>query len=175
MRRRWIAGFTLIELVMVILLLAILAAVAIPNFQDFRNEARDATVRGSLGGIRSAVAVARAAISLKEDVGVPLYPTILEMQGNTYFGSHPILNALATANKRILDGSAGMPVNPWSLATIPVNQQNSVYDCATVSKSFVRSAAGEVDFGWCYNPTTGEFWANSDRNGGTAGNTENAF
>lgn len=177
MKRMWnrIRGFTLIELVMVILLLAVLAAVAIPNFQDFRTESRDAATRGALGGLRSAIAIARATIALKEDTGVPLYPTALEMQANAYTGSHPVLNALATSNKRILDGSAGIPVNPWSLTTIPLTQQSSIFDCAALTKPNIRSTAGASDFGWCYNQSTGEFWANSDRNSGGAGNTENNF
>ena len=66
-RLRSQAGFTLIELVMVILLLGILMTVAIPNFQDFRTEARNAATNAALGGIRSALAISRAAIALKED------------------------------------------------------------------------------------------------------------
>ena len=167
-------GFTLIELVMVLLLLAVLAAVAIPNFQDFRSDARNSATKGSLGGLRSAIAIARAAIALREDIGPPAYPTVVELQLNTYNGSHPILNALSAQNKRIFDASAGTPVNPWSLQTIPFSQQSSIFDCA-VAKSFVRSVALQTDFGWCYNQTTGEFWANSDKNGSVSPNTENRF
>lgn len=52
------AGFTLIELVVVIALLGILAAFAIPRFASLESEARSATVQGLSGSVRSASAMA---------------------------------------------------------------------------------------------------------------------
>jgi len=172
-RHRIRAGFTLIELVMVILLLGILMTVAIPNFQDFRTEAKNAAINAALGGIRSALAISRAAIALKEDQTVPPYPTVLEMQSNTYNGSHPILSSASAVNKAILDLSGGIPVNPWSMQTIPLAQQSSIFDCNGFAKGIIRSTSGQTDFGWCYNDTTGQIWANTDKN--TATVTENNF
>ena len=51
------SGFTLIELVIVIVILGILAAAALPRFSDLSTDARVATINGLAGGIRSAAAI----------------------------------------------------------------------------------------------------------------------
>jgi len=53
-------GFTIIELVVVILLLGILAATALPRFMDVTDEAHDSVVEGVLGGLNTGVAMFRA-------------------------------------------------------------------------------------------------------------------
>jgi MSHA pilin protein MshA len=54
-------GFTLIELVMVIVIIGILAAIAIPKFTDLSGEANQAAVNGVTGALASASAVNYAA------------------------------------------------------------------------------------------------------------------
>lgn len=54
------AGFTLIELVVVIVILGLLAAAALPRFINVTQDARIASLNGIAGGLRTAASLARA-------------------------------------------------------------------------------------------------------------------
>jgi MSHA pilin protein MshA len=69
-------GFTLIELVVVIALLGILAAFAIPRFASLETEARSAVTQGLSGSVRSAAAMAHG-------LYLATGQTTVDMEGNS--------------------------------------------------------------------------------------------
>ncbi len=63
-------GFTLIELVMVIVVLGILAVTAMPKFVNFKADAQSAALGGVAGGINSASEINYATRSMNPASGV---------------------------------------------------------------------------------------------------------
>lgn len=77
-------GFTLIELIMVIVLLGILAAIAIPRLFDFSGDAKRATTLGILGAVRTAIDLYYSKNALPPPRGGnrPWWPNITQVQAS---------------------------------------------------------------------------------------------
>jgi MSHA pilin protein MshA len=95
------AGFTLIELVVVIVILGILAAVAMPKFADLSGEATTAAKAGTSGAVKSAHAIL---VAQKTAAGKVLtFPTVTELAAG--------MNPPGTA------AAAGVQLNGYTVPT----------------------------------------------------------
>ncbi len=102
-------GFTLIELVVVITILGILAAFAIPRAAALQTEARMAKMNAALGSIKAAASLAHA-IQLSQNLAAG---TSVTMEGSTI----AMVNGYPTAAQNAIGHAAGF--NESSGATIP--------------------------------------------------------
>jgi MSHA pilin protein MshA len=125
-------GFTLIELVIIIVILGILAAVAIPKYQDITGEAKEASARAALGSLRSGITIYYANQAVT--TGTATWPTVVQV------GAPGTVMAQA------------IPPNPYQ---VEANAPDSVV--TGVTKGTTVGTRG----GWAYNETTGEIWPNT--------------
>jgi prepilin-type N-terminal cleavage/methylation domain-containing protein len=91
------SGFTLIEIIMVIVLLGIIAAIAIPKYIDLRTEAADATAGGIVGAIVSSASIGYADL-VTHNTG-STFPDMTQLDGTYLQAQNITLNVTLDVNQ----------------------------------------------------------------------------
>ncbi len=126
-------GFTLIELVIIIVILGILSTAAVVHYQDLAGSSKTSALRASLATVRESLSIWRMSQIVK-----------------TGSDSYPSSNVLMTSGEVL---AYGVPPNPYQ-------SEGSAPDSVVegVAMGVVVGTRG----GYAYNPATGDIWANTD-------------
>jgi len=131
------SGFTLVEILIVVVILGILAAIVIPQFSDASTEAKNSSLASDLQTVRSQIQLYKIQ-----------HTDALPGAGTASF-------TLAMTGQTDVAGAVGTTYGPY-LRAIPANPFNNL---ATVSETAV-APTGDNSTGWHFNTVTGEFSAN---------------
>jgi general secretion pathway protein G len=139
-RRRSRSGFTLVELLIVVIILGVLAAVVIPQFANASADAKESSVRSNLATVRQAISLYRVQHN-------ETYPG----QG----GWSQFVTQLTTGTMG--DGSPGSKYGPYLRDQFPDNAFTGTSTGKTVATMPASPSGTEA---WIYCTTDGQLRAN---------------
>ncbi|MBK7235836.1 MAG: prepilin-type N-terminal cleavage/methylation domain-containing protein [Sterolibacteriaceae bacterium] len=162
-------GFTLVELLIVVIILAILAAIVIPQFSSATTDAQEAALDSNLGGLRNAVELYKAQhvgypggiARLPAPVAQPRAPAATQAQA---FMDHLLMYSDASGNTCSV-GDTTYKFGPYLRKGIPtdaITQKGSLVAEIVVTSTGATIAPAAATGGWAYDTKSGQIVMNSN-------------
>ncbi|MEZ8041374.1 type II secretion system protein [Vibrio sp. 1F263] len=150
------SGFTLIELVVVIVILGILAVTAAPRFLNLQGDARESSLQGLRGAMAGAAGIVygRAAIDgfeLRQKTA-DAATTPQTTDGIAINFGYPTFADIGALNSGIEEAVEGLPGGDWVAVGITTTPTAPTFD--VVAYSFAGSDVNAATNGFTYNFTT---------------------
>ena len=170
MRARVQKGFTLVELLIVVIILAILAAIVIPQFSSATTDTKEAALDSNLGGLRNAIELYKAQHAT--------YPGGVATTGGTCSatkGTGLINTAQATIDHLLMYSDASgntcsigdgtFKYGPYIRKALPndaITGKGSVAADIVVTNTGTPIAPAAATGGWAYDTKSGQIVMNSN-------------
>ena len=134
-------AFTLVEILIVVIILGILAAIVIPQFSEASDDARFSSMISDLQTIRSQLELYRV------------------QHGEYPDGATSVLWTAQLTGQTAMDGTPGTDYGPY-LQVFPTNPFNDSSDVLIDDGSGSAGAANPDTIGWYFDSSTGKFAPN---------------
>ena len=142
--RQHSAGFTLIEVLIVVVIMAVLAATIIPQFSSSASDAKTSATKFNLQSLRSQIELYK----LHHNGTLPTLTA----------GGLPQLTSATDANGNVGTTGPSFPYGPYMVNGLPMNSFTNSNTVTAITTSPPTAASGS-NGGWLYNTTTGQIYA----------------
>jgi general secretion pathway protein G len=146
------AGFTLIEVLIVVVILGILAATVLPQFTSATDDAKESALLQNLQTLR-------VQIQLYQFQHDGQWPAQNEQSEQAFRNAMTMASNMA--GEVAAPGTPGFPYGPYVIGDLPANPYNRLNTVQVVTGDVVNAAV-DGSTGWIYSATTGQIKANFD-------------
>ncbi len=164
-------GFTLVELLIVVIILAILAAIVIPQFSSATTDAQEAALDSNLGGLRNAVELYKAQHTTYPGAVATTGGTCAATKGTGAINTaqavmdHLLMYSDASGNTCSVGDTTTFRFGPYLRKGIPtdaITGKGSAVGDIVVQTTGAPLAPAAATGGWAYDTKSGQIVMNSN-------------